>query len=396
MTPQEQAAHLLRDVDTFLPEGELVDRIAEGRPLRVKLGLDPTAPAVTLGWAVVLRKMREFQDLGHTAVLIVGNFTAQVGDPSGKSETRKRLEAAEVQAYADSLLSQFHRILSQERLEVRYNADWLSSLDMAGLLELASSSTLAQMLERDDFAQRYEAQQPISLIEFIYPLLQGYDSVAVEADVELGGTDQLFNLVMGRRVQERYAQRPQMVLTMPLLIGTDGQKKMSQSLGNYIGITEEAFEIFGKVMSVPDELMAQYYELASGLSWTDATAMIAALAEGSVHPNGAKRRLARAIAALYHGEAAAADAEARFDLQFRAHQIPEDIPEHEVDGDGDVSVAGLLRDTGLVASGGEGRRMLRQDAVRLDGIVVKAETLDADELKGKVLQVGRRRFVRLR
>ena len=394
MTPSEQTEHLLRNVDTFLPEGALADRIGEGRPLRVKLGLDPTAPAVTLGWSVVLRKLREFQDLGHTAVLIVGDFTAQVGDPSGRSETRKRLSADEVRGYAEVVLSEFGKILENDRLEIRYNSEWLASFDMAGMLELASSATLAQMLERDDFSKRYAAQEPISMIEFIYPLLQGYDSVAVEADVELGGTDQLFNLVMGRRVQERYGQRAQMVLTMPLLVGTDGEKKMSQSLGNYIGISEEPAEMFGKIMSIPDHLMRQYYELASGMAWDEVTDAVAALESGTAHPNATKRHLGRAIVGLYHDDAAAEAAEARFDQQFKAREIPDDIGEHTLDG-GDVAIAALLRDTGLVTSGGEGRRMLKQGAVRLDGDAVTEEMMDAEALRGRVLQVGKRRFVRL-
>ncbi len=395
MEPREQAAFLLRNVDTFLPEGELATRVGEGRPLRVKLGLDPTAPAVTLGWAVVLRKLREFQDLGHVAVLIVGDFTAQVGDPSGRSETRKRLSVEEVRGYAESVLAEFNLILDQERLEIRYNSEWLASLDMAGMLELASSTTLAQMLERDDFANRYAAQQPISLIEFVYPLLQGYDSVAVEADVELGGTDQLFNLVIGRRVQERYGQRPQMVLTMPLLVGTDGAKKMSQSLGNYIGITEEPSDMFGKIMSIPDELMAQYYRLVSGLPWDQVTDICARLASDGVHPNEAKRRLGRAVVSQYHGAEAAGDAEARFDQVFKAREVPDDIDEFQLPDLEEVAVASLLRDAGLVSSGAEGRRMLQQEAVRLNGERVVGEHLRVDEARGAVLQVGKRRFVRL-
>lgn len=395
MQPTEQAEFLLRNVDTFLPEGELAVRIGEGRPLRIKLGLDPTAPAVTLGWAVVLRKLREFQDLGHTAVLIVGDFTAQVGDPSGRSETRKRLSAEEVHGYAQSVLTEFGLILDQDRLEIRYNSEWLASLDMAGMLELASSTTLAQMLERDDFATRYAAQQPISMIEFVYPLLQGYDSVAVEADVELGGTDQLFNLVIGRRVQERYGQRPQMVLTMPLLVGTDGRKKMSQSLGNYIGITEEPFDMFGKIMSIPDELMVQYYRLVSNLGWGEVTDVCTRLTSGGIHPNEAKRRLGRAVVTQYHGEPAASEAEARFDQVFKAREVPDDIPEFRLPDTDEIAVASLLRETGLVSSGAEGRRMLQQEAVRLNGEQVTAEHVRLDDIRGAVLQVGKRRFVRL-
>ena len=255
--------HLMRGVDTVVPEAELATRLGEGRPLRVKLGLDPTAPSVTLGWAVVLRKLRHFQEMGHTAVLIVGDFTAQVGDPSGKSETRKRLSAEEVGGYSEAVLSEFRKVLLPDQLEVRYNSEWLSTMDMAEVLELTSKITVAQMLERDDFRKRYEGQQPISVMEFMYPLLQGMDSVAIEADVELGGADQLWNLMVGRNLQERYGKRPQIALTMPLLIGTDGEQKMSQSLDNYIGVSEPPDQMFGKVMSIPDALMAQYFELAT-------------------------------------------------------------------------------------------------------------------------------------
>lgn len=395
MTPREQAEYLLRGTDTFLPEEELEQRIGEGRPLRVKLGLDPTAPAVTLGWAVVLRKLRQFQDLGHTAVLIVGDFTAQVGDPSGRSETRRRLTRDEVMGYAESVLRDFGMILSQDNLEIRHNSEWLAPLDMHGILELTSKATLAQMLERDDFANRFGAGQPISMMEFMYPLLQAYDSVAVEADVEMGGTDQLFNLMMGRQVQDRSGQRPQMVLTMPLLVGTDGVKKMSQSLGNYIGVRDEAGDMFGKVMSIPDEAMPQWFELASGLPYDTIDGWVGGLSAGSAHPNEAKRALGRAIVELYHDAEAAEAAEVAFDRQFRAQLIPEDVADHQLGTDDPVSIPGLLRDSGLVQSGGEGRRMLGQGGVKLDGETLSADSMARGELVGRVLQVGKRRFVRL-
>jgi len=395
MTPREQAAHLLRGTDTFLPADELESRLAEGRPLRIKLGMDPTAPAVTLGWAVVLRKLRQFQDLGHTAVLIVGDFTAQVGDPSGKSETRQRLSRDEVFGYAASVLEDFGTILSSENLEIRHNSEWLAPLDMHDVLELTSKATLAQMLERDDFSNRFQAGQPISMMEFMYPLLQAYDSVAVEADVEMGGSDQLFNLMMGRQVQERSGQRPQMVLTMPLLVGTDGVKKMSQSLGNYVGVRDEASDMFGKVMSIPDELMPQWFELASGLPYGSIDDALARLAGGDLHPNAAKRLLGRSIVALYHDEEAAGAAEEAFDRQFRAQEVPEDVADYQLPPDDPVSLPGLLRDAGLVGSGGEARRMITQAAVKLDGVQVGPDPIERADLIGKVLQVGKRRFVRL-
>ena len=395
MKPEQQAEVLLRGVDTFLPKEELAQRIAEGRPLRVKLGLDPTAPSVTLGWAVVLRKLRQFQDLGHTAVLIVGDFTTQVGDPSGQSETRKPLSAEEVDRYAQAVLKHFGRILSQDNLEIRRNSEWLLPLDMGEVLKLTATSTLAQMLERDDFAKRFAERRPISMMEFIYPLLQGYDSVAVEADLELGGSDQLFNLVMGRQIQQRYGQRPQMVLTMPLLVGTDGQKKMSQSLGNYIGVDDPPSEMFGKTMSIPDSVMPQWLRLASGLEWEEIGTVVSDLEADRVHPGQAKRRLARSIVDLYHGAGAGADAEAAFDRQFKLRRAPDDMPVHPLGTSDPVYVPGLLAAAGLVASNSEGRRMLTQGAVRIDGSKVTADTLARGELGGVVLSVGKRRFVRL-
>lgn len=394
MNITDQLSHLMRGVDTVVPETELADRLAEGRPLRVKLGLDPTAPSVTLGWAVVLRKLRHFQELGHTAVLIVGDFTAQVGDPSGKSETRKRLSAEEVRGYAERLLDQFSKVLLPEPLEVRYNSEWLSKLDMAEVLELTSKVTVAQMLERDDFRKRFDGQQPISVMEFMYPLLQGYDSVAVEADVELGGADQLWNLMMGRVLQERYGQRAQMAMTMPLLIGTDGEQKMSQSLGNYIGVTDEPADMFGKVMSIPDALMRQYFELATEVEIAEIVLAQEGLASGDVHPGDLKRRLGREIVELYHaGEGAGA--EAAFDQVFRQGGVPDDIDDFALDDNPDQWLPGVITAAGLTDSNGEARRMISQGAVKIDGDKVEAEDVLRSEIAGRVLQVGKRRFVRL-
>ena len=386
---------LLRGVDTFLPKDELAERIAEGRPLRVKLGLDPTASSVTLGWAVVLRKMRQFQDLGHTAVLIVGDFTAQVGDPSGRSETRKRLSAREVDRHAKAVLEEFSRILSDANLEIRRNSEWLRSLDMGKVLELTATTTLAQMMGREDFAKRSAANQPISMMEFMYPLLQGYDSVAIDADLELGGTDQLFNLVMGRHIQQRYGQRPQMALTMPLLVGTDGVKKMSQSLNNYVGISDPPAEMFGKTMSIPDTALPQWYRLASGLEWEEIDEAVKALEGDQVHPGEAKRRLARSIVDFYHGPGLGAEAETEFDRQFKLRQVPDDVPTFAVASEDPVYLPGLLDEAGLVGSRSEGRRMLAQGAVRIDGGKVAADTLPRDELIDTVISVGKRRFRRL-
>ncbi len=395
MPSSPDLARLLRRTDTVQPADGLAPRLAEGKKLRVKLGLDPTAPSVTLGWAVVLRKLRDFQELGHTAVLIVGDFTAQVGDPSQKSETRRRLSAAEVRSHADAVLSQFEKIVLPEPLEIRYNSEWLGSLDMSEVLELTSTVTVAQLLERGDFAKRFSANSPISVMEFMYPLLQAYDSVAVEADVELGGTDQLWNLMMGRVVQERYGQRPQIAMTMPLLLGTDGAQKMSQSLNNYIGITDPPAEIFGKVMSIPDSLMPQWFELATELPEPEVARMKEELDKGLVHPGTAKRVLARSITSLYWGEEEALQSEAAFDRVFRDHEIPEDIetaPLPEVDP---VHLPSLLRDLGLAASGSEARRLIEQGAVRVNGQRVLTDELARGGLVDAVVQVGKRRFVRL-
>lgn len=392
----DQLDRLMRGVDVVQPPEGLEAKLAEDRPLRVKLGLDPTAPAVTLGWAVVLRKLRHFQELGHTAVLIVGDFTAQVGDPSGKSETRRRLSRQEVLGYAEAILAEFQKVLLPEPLEVRYNSEWLDAIDMAGLLELTSKATVAQMLERGDFARRFASNTSISVMEFLYPLLQGYDSVAVEADIELGGADQLWNLMMGREVQRGYGMAPQVAMTMPLLIGTDGEQKMSQSLGNYVGVADDPNEQFGKTMSIPDELMSQWFELATEVSPADLVSMFDDLATGKLHPNAAKRRLAREIVSLYHGPEAAKAAEDHFDTIHRRHEVPDDVEEFPLPTDDPVSLPSLMRDAGLAASGGEARRLITQGAVKVDGETVLGVELDRAVLVGSVLQVGKRRFLRLR
>lgn len=385
----------LRHADRVVPSEDLAAKLELGRPLRVKLGLDPTAPSVTLGWAVVLRKLRQFQEMGHTAVLIVGDFTAQVGDPSARGAQRKRLTSEEVNVYAENVLSQFEKVLLAENLEVRRNSEWLADLDMYGLLELTSSATVAQMLERSDFANRYEAGSPISVMEFLYPLLQGYDSVAIEADIELGGSDQLWNLMMGRVVQERYGQSPQIALTMPLLVGTDGTQKMSQSLDNYVGVEDEPGDMFGKTMSIPDELMGQWLRLAADFDEEDARRIEAGVRSGDIHPNEAKRLLARSVVSLYWGEKAAVSAEERFDVVFREGGIPEDIPQHVLSSDDPVHLPSLIRDV-FEVSGSEARRLVDQGAVRIEGSPWRDQDVPRDRLVGKVLKVGKRRFVRLR
>lgn len=385
---------LLRHTDKVVPEEDLARKLELNRPLRIKLGLDPTAPAVTLGWAVVLRKLRQFQDLGHTAVLIVGDFTAQVGDPSERGAQRKRLTSEEVNGYAETVLGQFGKVLDSEHLEIRRNSEWLAKLDMYGLLELTSSATVAQMLERSDFANRYETGTPISVMEFLYPLLQGYDSVAVEADVELGGSDQLWNLMMGRVVQERYGQERQVALTMPLLVGTDGSQKMSQSLDNYIGVEEDPAEMFGKTMSIPDSAMAEWFGLAADFDPVRVDQLAASIESGDFHPNEAKRLLARSIVDMYWGPDAGTAAEADFDEVFRRGGVPEDVDEYTLPLGDPVNLPALIREVfGL--SGVEGRRLLTQGAVRLDGESVNSSDLARDQLAGRILKVGKRRFVKL-
>jgi tyrosyl-tRNA synthetase len=399
----EDLPSLLAGSAEVVPADELERKLSLGRPLRVKLGLDPTAPIVTLGWAVVLHKLRQFQDAGHTAVLIVGDFTAQVGDPSGKTETRPRLSEEQVRGYAERLLDQFWRILDPERTEVRYNAEWLEPMSMEEILRLSASTTVARMLERDDFAKRYAEGKPISIMEFLYPLLQGMDSVAVEADVELGGRDQTFNLLVGRDLQREFDQEPQVALTTPLLVGTDGVQKMSQSLGNYIGITDPPDEMFGKLARVPDELIPTYRLLALDFfrDPTEAERVEKGLEDGSLEAWDQKRRLAREVVDLYHGQGSGAGAEERFERVHRERELPEEVPNLAIPPDlvidGRVYLPKLLAVLGLADSNSHARRLIEQGGVRLDGQPVDGDALElpANELMGRVLQVGRRGFARL-
>jgi len=387
----------------LISEADLRTKLERGAPLRVKLGIDPTASDIHLGFAVVLRKLRQFQDLGHVAVLIIGDFTAQVGDPSGRSATRPRLTKEQVDAHAETYLEQVRRILvfDPDRLEVHRNASWLAPMDMEAVLRLTASTTVARMLERDDFQKRYAGGSPISLTEFLYPLLQGQDSVEVRADVELGGTDQLFNNLMGRTLQGQQGQEGQVVLTTPLLEGLDGTNKMSKSLGNYIGIAEPPPEQFGKLMSLPDALMPRYFLLTTGWHPDRVDEVVGAIEAGDLRPVEAKRLLARTVVDLYHGDGAGEAAEAEFDKVFRAHEAPTDVPEHVVDPadlvDGRIRLAHLLRQAGLVPSNKEGVRMIGQGAVRLDGAVVTDvdATYDPAELAGVLVQVGKRRWARV-
>jgi tyrosyl-tRNA synthetase len=368
-----------------IPREELDRRLKSGVTLRVKLGFDPTAPDIHLGHAVVLRKLREFQDLGHKAVLVIGDYTARVGDPSGRSKTRPILSPEQIEQNTRTYLEQAYLILDRERTEVRRNSEWLALMRMADVIELTRVVTVARILERDDFSKRYAASDPITLTELLYPLLQAYDSVAIDADVELGGTDQLYNLLMGRHIMEYYGKRPQCVITTPLLVGTDGTAKMSKSLGNYIGVAEDPREMFGKAMSIPDELMSDYYPLVLSQVLSEAP------------PVEQKRELARSLVRMFHDEVAVSDAEEHFDTIIR-RGVPKDAPEVVLPEDTrEVWIVGLVTRAGFAKTNGEARRLIRGGAVRLDGEMIGDEriSLPAEDLEGKVLQVGKRRYARL-
>jgi tyrosyl-tRNA synthetase len=385
----------------IIPADGLDVKLALGRPLRVKLGIDPSRPDLTLGHSVVLGALQRFLEAGHEAILIVGDFTSRVGDPSGRSETRPMLSAEEADENARSYLEQAGLVLDVERATVRRNAEWLAELGAADLIRLASVTTIAQMLEREDFRTRYQGNQPISVVEFLYPLLQGYDSVAVEADIELGGTDQTFNLLMGREVQRAYGQEPQAVLTVPLIEGLDGERKMSKSFDNYVALTEPADEMFGKLMSLPDGLIAKYELLCTDLGAADNERVVAGLANGSIHPNAEKRRMARTIVERYHGQGSGDAAEAAFDKVFKEHATPDDIREvalpADVVTDGTVWLPKVLVAAGLASSNGEGRRSIEQGGVKIDGEPVGPRALEipVERLIGRVVQVGRRKFAKI-
>jgi tyrosyl-tRNA synthetase len=396
---------LLGSVDVLPAEmllRQLVQARSEGRPLRVKLGVDPTAPDIHLGHTVVLRKLAQFQAFGHRAVLIIGDYTGKVGDPSGRSKARPQLSDEELEENARTYVDQAAKVLDMDKVELTRNGDWLGPLRMNEVLKLTSTVTVARMLERDDFSKRYLANEPISMLEFMYPLLQGYDSVAVRADIELGGTDQKFNLLMGRTIMEAYGVPPQSILTVPLLVGTDGEQKMSKSYGNYVGVSDPPTDMFGKLMSIPDELMPTYMSLVSDAGFREVQAFERGLADGSYHPAQAKRDLAERIVRLYHGAGSAATARAEFDRVFREKDRPETIPEIPLPAtavrDGRVWLPRLLTETGLVSSNGEARRVIEQGGVRVDDVVMNDVNteIEAGDLAGAVLQVGKRKFLRIR
>ncbi len=378
-------------------EKKLAKSVASGVPLRVKAGFDPTAPDLHLGHTVLIQKLKHFQELGHQVLFLIGDFTGMIGDPTGKSETRRPLTREEVAQNAETYKAQIFKILDPVRTEVVFNSAWLSQLTSHDFIRLASQLTVARMLERDDFKRRFEAQQPISIHEFLYPLIQGYDSVALKADVELGGTDQLFNLLMGRELQRAAGQPPQVVLTMPLLEGLDGVNKMSKSLGNYIGVSDPADDIYGKVMSIPDQLMFRYYELLSDLPASRIMRLRERLATGEAHPKEVKKALALELTCRYHGQDEGERAEENFERVFTRHGLPDDLPELTLAaGGGAIWLPKLLVDAGLVAGTGEARRLIRQQAVAIDGEKVESED-QAVPAQGEVLlKVGKRRFCKVR
>jgi tyrosyl-tRNA synthetase len=382
----EAARFLTRNAVDALPEGELERQLAKGRTLRVKLGVDPTTPDIHLGHTVVLRKLREFQELGHQVVLIIGDYTGRVGDPSGRSAARPHADPAEIDANAQTYQEQAFMVLDRDATEVRRNGEWLD-MAMEDLFRLARTATVAQLLERDDFAKRYAAGEPITVLELLYPLMQGYDSVAVRADVELGGTDQKFNLLLAREVQRAYGVEPQSILCMPILPGIDGVQKMSKSLGNYVGVTDPPEDAYGKLMRVPDDAMPTYYEL-----------LLDGPLDAAAAPRDAKRAMARALTARYHGEEGAAAAEERFDALHVRHELPDDIEDFAFAANGEaVHLPALLADA-FGVSRSEARRLLGQAGVRLDGEPLDESALDlpVERLDGAVIQLGKRRHKRLR
>ena len=392
---EQQLQELVRGSEEVLPEGGLEAKLKKGKPLVVKTGFDPTAPDLHVGHTVLINKMRQFQEFGHEVVFLIGDFTGMIGDPSGRDAMRPPLTTEEIQANADTYKEQVFKILDPELTRIEFNSTWMSDLGAAGLIKLASHHTVARMLERDDFNKRYKGGVPISVHEFLYPIVQGYDSVALKADIELGGTDQKFNLLVGRQLQQDFGQEPQVVLTMPLLEGLDGVENMSKSKGNYIGITDAPGEMFGKVMSISDDLMWRYFELLSFRSIDDIAAVRKGVDDGR-NPRDAKFELAAEIVARFHDDAAAKAAQEEFVARFQQGAMPDEIPEVSLDSnDGQLGIAHLLKGAGLVASTSEAFRMIKQGAVKIDGSRVEDRGLTVDADSTAVYQVGKRKFARV-
>jgi len=400
---ERQLKIIKRGIAELLPEDELRKKleryVTTGQPLRVKLGLDPSAPDIHVGHTVVLQKLRQFQELGHRIQLLIGDFTGRIGDPTGKSETRKQLTEEQIKENARSYVEQFGKVLDTDRVDVVFNSAWLAPLNFADIIGLAAKTTVARMMERDDFEKRFNSGQPISLHEFFYPLMQGYDSVALESDIELGGTDQKFNLLMGRNLQKEFGQEQQVIIMMPLLEGLDGVQKMSKSLGNYIGVNEPPNEIYGKTMSVPDELMFKYYQLVTDLSLEELEELKTGLENGSVHPRDAKMNLAKIFVRMFHGEEAAEEAENYFKTVFQQRALPTDIPEVAVAKEqyenGEANIVNLVFDLKLADSKGEARRMVQQGAVKVNEEKVGDINASVALEEGMVVQVGKRKFAKI-
>ncbi|MDA0707202.1 MAG: tyrosine--tRNA ligase [Proteobacteria bacterium] len=393
---EHQLQELLRGTEEVLPDGRLAAKLKSGRPLVVKAGFDPTAPDLHIGHTVLINKMRQFQELGHEVVFLIGDFTGMIGDPSGKNATRPPLSPEEIKSNAETYQSQIFKILDPQATRIEFNSTWMGKMDAAGLIRLASHHTVARMLERDDFSKRYAGGQPISIHEFLYPIVQGYDSVALKADVELGGTDQKFNLLVGRQLQQDFGQEPQIVMTMPLLEGLDGVQKMSKSLGNYVGITDAPGEMFGKIMSISDELMWRYFELLSFRQMQDIATLRENIADG-MNPRDVKFELAGEIVTRFHHATAATAAQEEFIARFQQGAMPEDIPELTLSSaDGTLGIAHLLKAAELVSSTSEAFRMIEQDAVRIDGVRVEDRSLMIGAGSQAIYQVGKRKFCRVK
>ena len=403
MDPKLQLETIKRGAAEVISEEDMLAKfeksVKTGKPLKIKLGLDPTAPDIHIGHTVVLNKLRQFQDMGHTAHIVIGDFTGRIGDPTGKSETRKQLSDEEVKANAKTYCDQIFKILIEDKTVISFNSQWLSKMDFADVIELCAKCTVARILERDDFHNRYKEGRPIGVHEFFYPLMQGFDSVNLEADVELGGTDQKFNNLMGRNLQRDYNQEPQCVVLMPILAGLDGVAKMSKSLGNYIGINESPKEIFGKTMSIPDELIVTYFDCATTLPLEDKKEIETGLKDGSLHPMLAKRRLGRQLVSQYHTEEAGVEAEAEFDRIFKNKEVPDEIEEVKLEKalltDGKMQAAKLVVALNLAPSSGEARRLIDQGAVKIDDEKVAAALSEVEVVAGMVVKVGKRKFAKV-
>lgn len=404
MDLEKQMEVFLRGTAEVISPEELKEKLVradkEGRPLRVKLGVDPSAPDIHLGHTVPLRKMRQLQEIGHQIIFLVGDFTGRIGDPTGRSETRRQLSEEQIKENAKSYTAQVFKILDPEKTIVEYNSRWLAPLTFAEVVQLAAKTTVARMLERDDFAKRFKENRPIGVHEFFYPLMQGYDSVALRADVEMGGTDQKFNLLMGRQLQREYGQEPQVCLMLPILEGIDGVQKMSKSLGNHIGIDDPPAEMYGKTMAIPDNLMIKYFELVTDVPLAEIRSLAQGLQDGSLHPRDVKMRLAREIVTLYHGPKAAIEAEEAFKAVFQQGELPDDIPEIELPGgvldeNGEVWIVRLLTALDLCASSSEARRMISQGAVSIDNVRRTDPDLKLKPHRGMLVRVGKRRFAKL-